>query len=133
MRQIERSSSRYLLTTQQSDSFYPSNLAWAPYIDRSGAFEHVYSSYLPGAPTEEKSYGLVLLKWTGQGQNLTPAPTQMDLDSVARLISCEQAAWGEQYADRIRSAFPNGIEIMGGSQPGFDIEVLRGTIDNIYR
>jgi hypothetical protein len=133
MRQMERSGSKYLLTTQQSGSFYPSNLAWAPYIDRSGAFEPVHSSYLPGAPTEDKSYGLVLLRWTGQGQNPTPAPTQMDVDSVARLLNCEQAAWGEQYAEKIRSAFPNGIEIMGGSDPSLDLEVYRGTIENIYK
>ena len=130
MQQMDRSGATYLLTTQEHSSSEdpPDNLAWAPYLDSSGAFETVYSSYLPGAPAREQSYGLVLLKQTGRDP--TPAPTQMDARTAGHLISCEQRVWGERYAERIRSTFPNGIEVIG-SQP--EVESTRPAIEQIYR
>jgi len=128
MQQMERSDAKYLLTTQERQILYPVNLGWAPYLESNGAFETVYSSYLPGALTREQSYGLVLLKWSGR--NPTPAPTQMDANTVKRLIRCEEATWGEQYAQRIREAFPNGIEITGGTRSG--MKATQPAIEKIY-
>jgi hypothetical protein len=117
--QMERSGSTYLLTTQERIPPYPFNLAWAPYLESSGAFEVVYSSYLPGAPTTERPYGLVLLKWAGQ--NPGPTSTQatlMSATTVNNLIRCEASTPTDhkkkQAAQRISSSFfPNGIEIFG--------------------
>jgi hypothetical protein len=127
--QMESSGSTYLLTTQEQWS-YPFNLAWAPYLESSGAFEVVYSSYLPGAPTAERPYGLVLLKRTGQ--NDVPVPTQPTLMSghtVDNLIGCERAAHGEQYAQRISSAFPSGIKMIDHQR---DVEQTRRALGEIY-
>jgi len=117
--QMEGSGSTYLLTTQERISPYPFNLAWAPYIESSGAFEVVYSSYLPGALTTERPYGLVLLKWAGQ-KNPGPTSTQatlMSATTVDNLLRCEAptktAHKKKQAAQRISSRFPNGIEIFG--------------------
>jgi hypothetical protein len=114
--QMESSGSTYLLTTQERIPPYPFNLAWAPYLEGSGAFEVVYSSYLPGAPTTERPYGLVLLKWAGQ-KNPGPTSTQatlMSATTVHNLIRCERTAHKKkQAAQRITSSFPNGIEIFG--------------------
>jgi hypothetical protein len=114
--QMESSGSTYLLTTQERIPPYPFNLAWAPYLKSSGAFEVVHSSYLPGAPTTERPYGLVLLKWAGQ--NPVPTSTQatlMSATTVHNLIRCEASTSTDhkkkQAAQRIRSSFPNGIEI----------------------
>jgi len=120
--QMESSGSTYLLTTQERIPPYPFNLAWAPYLESSGAFEVVYSSYLPGAPTTERPYGLVLLKWTGQ--NPGPTSTQatlMSANTVGNLMSCEAPTRTDdkkkqvkkQVRQRITSSFPNGIEIFG--------------------
>src|SRR5829696_1979777 len=117
--QMEGSGSTYLLTTQERISPYPFNLAWAPYLESSGAFEVVYSSYLPGALTTERPYGLVLLKWAGQ-KNPGPTSTQatlMSATTVDNLLRCEAptktAHKKKQAAQRISSRFPNGIEIFG--------------------
>ena len=125
--QMERSGAKYLLTTQEKQIRYPANLAWAPYLESSGAFETVYSSYLPGAPTTERSYGLVLLKRTGRDP--TPAPTLMKSRTVKNLIRCEREAWGEQHAERIRKAFPDGIEVIGSQS---EAEAARRAIEEIY-
>jgi hypothetical protein len=127
MQQMESSGSTYLLTTQEKESF-PANLASAPYLKSSGAFETVYSSYLPGATTtEQSSYGLVLLKRTGQ--NPTSAPTLMKARTVENLISCEKTVWEKQYQERIRESFPNGIEVIG---PRSKAESARREIEKIY-
>ncbi|MBA3474627.1 MAG: glycosyltransferase family 39 protein [Rubrobacter sp.] len=128
MRQMERSGAKYLLMTQEKNIKDPINLAWAPYLKSSGAFETVYSSYLPDAPTTEQSYGLVLLKRTGR-EPTTPAPALMRTNTVEHLIRCEKADWGERYAERIRKAFPNGIEVVGGQS---QVESTQRAIGEIY-
>jgi hypothetical protein len=65
---MERSAAKYLLMAQEKQASGPVNLAWTPYLLKSsGAFDAVYSSYLPSGQ------GLVLLKWTGGDP--APAPT----------------------------------------------------------
>jgi hypothetical protein len=133
--QMESSGATYLLTTQETIPPYPFNLAWAPYIESSGAFEVVYSSYLPGAPTTGRPYGLVLLKWAGRNPGPTPTqPTLMSATTVRNLIGCERTAHKEkqpakQAAQRIRSSFPNGIEVFGKPQ---DVAGAQGRLDSIY-
>jgi hypothetical protein len=128
--QMERSGSAYLLTTQEKRT-YPFNLAWAPYLESSGAFEVVHSSYLPGAPTAERPYGLVLLKWTGgSSEPASTQPTLMSAPTVDYLIECERAARGEQYAQSIKSAFPGGIKVIEDNQR--DVEQTRRALGEIY-
>jgi len=140
MQQMESSGSTYLLTTQekatQEKSRYLFNLAWAPYLESSGAFEVVYSSYLPAAPTTERPYGLVLLKWAGRDPVPTSTqPTLMSLNTVHNLIGCERTAHKENQpakhaAQRIRSSFPNGIEIFGKKPQ--EVTQAQGRLDSIY-
>ena len=71
MQQMMSSSSSYLLATQAKSPYRPNNETWASYLESSGGFEAVYSSYPPGASTTERSYGLVLPKRTGQNSVVT--------------------------------------------------------------
>ena len=71
MQQMMSSDSTYLLTTQAKSPYRPNNAIWASYLESSGGFEAVYSSYPPGASTTERSYGLVLPKRTGQNSVVT--------------------------------------------------------------
>ena len=71
MQQMTDSSSSYLLTTQAKSPYRPNNAIWASYLESSGGFEAVYSSYTPGASATERSYGLVLLKRSGQNSVVT--------------------------------------------------------------
>src|SRR5215218_9187437 len=94
---------------------------WLGVLKRSGAFDTVYSSYLPSGQD------LVLLRWISLVP--TPAPMLMRASTAKNLIHCEEADRGKGYAKKIRESFPNGIEAVGRQQ---DIEQTQRSLDKIY-
>lgn len=145
MRQVEESDSEYVLISQHL--YHPDTLYWASNLLLSDAFELAYETHPPSGTSPSQpaaaeitpefailsnlSSDLVLLKRTDQSPE--PVPTQMNWTTVERLISCEQTARGEQYAEEIRSTFPNGIEVVDsifGSES--DTSRARLMVEQIY-
>lgn len=123
--QMRGQAAEYLLLTQEPG--YETTLAWPNSLVRSGAFEIVRSTYLRRWPTVRQARGLVLLRRTGtQGR---VQRMLMDAESVMNLVNCERDRHGGDYAEAIRSTFPQGIAVIPGT-PG--VETVRQEVRAIY-
>jgi 4-amino-4-deoxy-L-arabinose transferase-like glycosyltransferase len=112
----------------------PGILSSSSGLVESGAFEIVHQE---GEVTKDD--GFALLKSTNQTPK--PTPVWMGTVSVLRLRACMRTANGSGYAREIRSSFPQGIELVTGSDPNqvggvpptrSDAEARRA-IEEIYR
>jgi hypothetical protein len=93
MQQTMSSGSSYLLTMLAKSPYRTNNATWASYLESSGGSEALYASCPPGASTIERSYGLVLLKRTGQNSVPTRVqPTLMNADTVNNVIGYQGTA-----------------------------------------
>ena len=135
MQQMMSSGSSYLLATQAKSPYRSNNETWASYLESSGGFEVLYSSCPPGASTIERSYGLVLLKRTGQISVPTRTqPTLMSADTVNSVISyqgtaCKKRARSKGAIKKDRLVFLNGTKFIGKQR---DVEKARRTWNKIY-
>jgi 4-amino-4-deoxy-L-arabinose transferase-like glycosyltransferase len=126
--QLEESKSDFLMI---SNNFkYPSILGSASYLADSNAFEVAHEERM--GKDDGTGRALVLLKRTGKAPG-TP-PTQMDAQSAANLIKCENVNGPEDW-ERVRSRFPDGILIEtspdGNSEESSIVEA-RETLEQIY-
>ncbi len=87
---------------------YPGLLSSSSGLADSGAFKIVHQE---GEVTKDD--GFALLKSTDQSPKA--APVWMGAGSVLRLRDCMRTAGGSGYAERIKSRFPQGIELVAGS------------------
>ena len=112
----------------------PGILSSSSGLVESGAFEIVHQE---GEVTKDD--GFALLKSTNQTPK--PTPVWMGAVSVLRLRACMRTAEGSAYAQEIRSKFPQGIELVtgtdpelvGGVPPGKSDAEARRAIEDIYQ
>ena len=110
---MEQAEADYLMIS--SNPKYPGILGATRYLEESGAFIVAHEEEVDPRTRNGETKGVVLLETTGE----TPkaAPTRMDASTLNRLVKCEKAQ-GDEYAESIRSRFPNGITLAYSSARG---------------
>lgn len=131
---MEHTDSNYLMIS--SNPKYPGILGSTQYLVDSGAFVVAHEEKVDPHTRNAETKAIALLESSGEAPKA--APTRMVADTLNRLVRCEKAQ-GNEYAESIRSDFPNGITLAYSSTRGLPVSEeaertteARETIDKVY-